>query len=160
MTAPVNQAKADPWGMLAMERFKEAAKKRGPLTLEERRLLHSHEGWVWHGYASHYILGSRCAFHLGTSIRIQGRWFLVSTVGQLLENGRPESISVLGGGPYDFFETMVFPSSGQDEHANPKYDPGRSLKSVRYPDSITAEIGHYQACHDVAALGSCPSTQP
>lgn len=144
--------------MTTTERFNKANRLRitAPVPLAVREaVMKSHAGWVWHGYPTHFISGMNCAFHLGTSVersstRITASlgWFLVSTVGHLRRDHG--EVDTLGAGRYDFFETMVFRLSKKvlwDVHGNPNYNSGRTVKVVRYPDSVGAELGHYLLCH-------------
>jgi hypothetical protein len=104
--------------------------------------------WVWYGYAGHLIVGSRCRYHLATRV---GNYF-ISTVGDYFpERDRRETI---GGGPEDFFETMVFPVDGELPSGDPNILDWSAIECARYKESIDAERGHRGLCNKYAARRS------
>ena len=105
----------------------------------------SREGWVWHGYACHFICADRCAFHLGTSI--DGK-ILVSTVGHFCEDPKrfPSLVSPIGASADQNFETLVFEIDGYNSHRNPVILSYTEIAGTRYKDSEEAEAGHYAMC--------------
>lgn len=103
--------------------------------------------WTWYGFAGHYIGGRQCAYHLCT--RIGDR--MVSTVGAYYPD-RTSDMQTLGIGDDDFFETMVFPCDGEDEHGNINILEWSEIESHSYPTSIAAEIGHRNICDRIAGL--------
>ena len=102
--------------------------------------LHSHESWMWYGYAGHLIVASRCAYHLCTRVGDK----LVSTVGGLLPRHDSTAMERIGAGENDYFETYVFNLTGEDG-GDPIIDYSE-IDGRRYADSRSAEIGHYEFC--------------
>lgn len=100
--------------------------------------------WVWYGFAGHLVVSRRCAYHLCT--RIGDR--LVSTVGAYYP-GRSDEMETIGSGKDVYFETMVFPCDGEDEHGNPNSGI-TPTESARYATSIEAECGHREVCDRIA----------
>lgn len=104
--------------------------------------MQSRQGWKWYGFAGHFIMSSRCAYHLATLI---GGRYLVSTVGALRvdpEQGEFDNVNTS-----HKFETMVFECDGEDQHGNPNIiDCGNCLELSNYNDSKAAELGHYHLC--------------
>lgn len=100
--------------------------------------------WYWCGYAGHFVGGARCRFHLST---IVGK-YLVSTVGDYYPK-TSEARETIGLGRY--FETMVFPCDGLDEHLDPKITNFEHIDSFGYQDSKHAENGHHALCEKWAS---------
>ncbi len=105
--------------------------------------LRARAAWKWHGYAGHFVGGSRCAFHMST--RIGGH--LVSTLGDYRpKSGDGETPEPLGLGPTSLFETMVFACDDEDEHGNTNIVSYDSIDGERYGASLPAEQGHLRYC--------------
>lgn len=64
------------------------------------------------GWAGHFMLGDRCAFHLNTLLQYNDKKLIVSTVGRLI-NFYENKIDIIGCDRY--YETMVF-ESNYDEY--------------------------------------------
>jgi len=99
--------------------------------------------WKWYGFAGHHICGTRCQFHLTTSI---GERFLVSTVGQFVPDPlrAPETTQEVGADRH--FETMVFEIDGDDDNGNPAIKDYECVGMEGYNDSLEAEKGHHILC--------------
>lgn len=106
--------------------------------------MESGKGWKWYGYAGHLCVGKRCAFHLQTSYKKH----LVSTVGAYYPKNSDimETIGAEGDDFKPFFETFVYPYSGDDANGDPVLGDG-PIDSIRYEKSIDAERGHYAMCN-------------
>lgn len=102
--------------------------------------------WVWYGYAGHLAVGARCAFHMSTRI---GN-YLISTVGHYIPKGKETTqIESIGSGNSDYFETMIFPCSGEDKYGNPIIELNE-LYCRRYSNSREAEANHRKVCKEYA----------
>lgn len=105
--------------------------------------------WKWHGHAGHFIGGTRCQFHLLTSI---GPW-QVSTVGEYVPFGQTESQEL---GYNRTFETMVFRiyplDAGNPVCGCPCVANWSVLDMNGYNDPKAATEGHYAMCEKWAAI--------
>ena len=91
----------------------------------------------WYGYAGHLCVAHDCAYHLCT--RIGG--YLISTVGHYIPR-LSDSMTTIGSGENDYFETYAFVCSGEDEDGNPILTNGYSeIDGERYATSNEAEAG-------------------
>jgi hypothetical protein len=104
-------------------------------------------GWIWFGYAGHFVGGKRCVFHLSTWL--PNGW-LVSTVGHYLpRSGDGETPEEIGIGRT--FETMVFKCRGTAEPGvDAPIDDWSAVETKGYNDSSDAERGHYAVCAEWA----------
>lgn len=90
----------------------------------------------YYGFAGHYILGYKCAYHLATNIDNK---LLVSTVGHKL-NPDLEKVNL-----DSYYETMLFEIEGEDNFGNPKIiNIATPLSTVLSNDSREAEFEHYK----------------
>ncbi len=88
----------------------------------------------YYGFATHFILGNKCAYHIATNI---GNEILVSTVGSL-RNPNLERVN-----QSSYYETMVFKIDGEDEHGNPNILDLTPICEKRTDDSKEAELIHF-----------------
>jgi len=110
--------------------------------------MESRNGWKWYGFAGHLIVSRRCAFHLCTLVDP----YLISTVGAYFPP-HGDKMETIGSGPDDYYETLVFSCTEEDENGNPAIsDILDVLDARRYADSREAERGHYEFCHKWANL--------
>jgi hypothetical protein len=55
-------------------------------------------------------------------------------------------METIGAGANDWFETMVFPCSGEDEHGDPISDYRDVVECKRHAESVDAERYHRATC--------------
>lgn len=98
------------------------------------------DGWVWCGYAGHFVGAKSCQFHLHTRV---GN-YRVSTVGDYHPGGR-EEMETLGAGDC-FYETFVFRVEGMGTHGEGDVVDWSEVEVDRYRTSDEACAGHLAFC--------------
>ena len=62
------------------------------------------------GWAGHFICSHKCRFHLNTLLEYKSTKIVISTVGMMITNNKPEEI-----GCDKYYETMAFYAKQEDE---------------------------------------------
>jgi len=110
--------------------------------------------WVWHGFAGHFICGSKCRFHLCTEVGD----FLVSTVGEYYLDSKAKKPEDLGYPEGSVYETLVFrlssarcvdPECACDART---VEDWSELEGRRHKLRGEATKAHMDACRRYAAL--------
>lgn len=99
------------------------------------------EGWIWCGYAGHFIGASNCRMHLHTRVGD----YRISTVGDYRpphhQGEEPEEI-----GWGRTYETFVFRVVGFGQHGEGEMADASEIDSEGYTDGLDAERGHMAMC--------------
>lgn len=105
------------------------------------------EHWVWMPHAAHWILGSRCRFHLATYV---GK-YIVSTVGECPKSGEDwretQNFERVGTGK-ECYETMVFLAERAPNNTCCPWRQasGTDVDGKRYLTAEDAREGHMTFC--------------
>jgi len=108
---------------------------------------------TYRGWPGHFILGSRCVFHLNTLIEVGKVRVVVSTVGDLHYNPlTPKGAEMLGScvSPH-FYETMAFHAKFDDGYWDMDVKKGVGLNGKTTVTKITRECdAEAQDMHEAA----------
>jgi hypothetical protein len=99
-------------------------------------------GWVWCGYAGHFVASKSCHFHLHTRV---GN-YRISTVGDYHPDGQKEA-KPIGAGPDSLYETYVFVVQGHGQHGEGEVTEWSEVDGERYGTAEEAEKGHMRYCY-------------
>lgn len=111
------------------------------------------DGWVWCGYAGHFVGARNCRFHMHTRV---GK-YRISTVGDYHPPHKPgDEMETIGAGPDSFFETFVFEVEGMGTHGEGEITGWGEIDGERYATAEAACRGHMAYCwkYDAAMAGN------